>query len=132
MERLCFMRGRTWMSEGCRQGKVIEIDLPSCRKFGLPLGSRLCRGHASPSDVFLPRTTNGQALHDAPSVPGTTGTTRHDWHDPARLERVFKEMDGGVDGASICTACSGTVDSTSLYLNHPEYIPPRKRRRDTR
>ncbi|CAH1271099.1 COL6A5 [Branchiostoma lanceolatum] len=121
MERLCFMRGRTRMSEGCRQGKVIEIDLSTCRKLGLPLGSRLCRCHYD-------EATRAPLMCSCPAPP----TGRHSTtllQCPARLARVFKEMDGEVDGVSICTACSGTVDSTSLYLNHPEYIPPRKRRR---
>ncbi|KAI8517536.1 hypothetical protein Bbelb_035530 [Branchiostoma belcheri] len=122
MERLCFMRGRTRLSGGCRHDKVIEIDVPTCKRLGLPCGSRLCRLHYDEAK----RTP--QCCCPIPPTGSHSGTLIP---CPARLLRVFRDMADVTNGTSICTACSNTVDATRTFCDHPEYAPPQRRRRDS-
>ncbi|KAI8494387.1 hypothetical protein Bbelb_276130 [Branchiostoma belcheri] len=105
---------------GCRHDKVIEIDVPTCKRLGLPCGSRLCRLHYDEAkrtpcvDCPIPPTGS----HSGTLIPC-----------PARLLRVFRDMADVTNGTSVCTACSNTVDATRTFCDHPEYAPPQRRRR---
>ncbi|KAI8493360.1 hypothetical protein Bbelb_287570 [Branchiostoma belcheri] len=103
MERLCFMRGRTRLSGGCRHDKVIEIDVPTCKRLGLPCGSRLCRLHYDEAK----RTPSVAALyHPRAAIPIHLSHVLHD----------CCEFSG--------TWLINTVDATRTFCDHPEYAPP--------
>ncbi|KAI8486113.1 hypothetical protein Bbelb_362130 [Branchiostoma belcheri] len=68
---------------GCRHDKVIEIDVPTCKRLGLPCGSRLCRLHYDEAKrtpqcccpIYHPRAAIpghlSHVLHDCCEFSGT-------------------------------------------------------------
>ncbi|XP_078661522.1 uncharacterized protein LOC144905655 [Branchiostoma floridae x Branchiostoma belcheri] len=114
MERLCSMRGRTRLSGGCRHDKVIEIDVPTCKRLGLPCGSRLCRLHYDEAK----RTP--QCCCPIPPTGSHSGTLIP---CPARLLRVFRDM-ADVTNAPTLPSPAPILPSPAPTLPSPAPILP--------